>query len=179
MSLDLDVSLTREITIKDLLFKSREELIKLTQYNDMPYIQALQLKEGKRIEIDEKHVLKPNNVLCLKFQNTANEVYVTVTEIQPEPPYISEAESGITASVSMNGNDVLKYFLVTGIALSLSNYCNTDIYDERRCWSKERINTYDKFCNELKINIDSQEKKGVLNIETVCELFYANLRKHN
>lgn len=175
MSLDLDIKITKEVKFYDLLVGCRNELIKLTNFEDIPYIQAYQMKSGIKFTLEEDYLLKPDELLVFKFKDISDEVSMVITVIKPFPPYIMENEADTWAGISVQGSSSIKIFLASGLALCLANFCNSVILDERMFWCWKRECTYDVFSNRLKINI--KKNFNNLNFRDVCEIFFENIIK--
>lgn len=149
MSLDLDVKLTKEIRLDNLLSNSKSEMIKLTNFYDIPELQGFLLKSGSKAIPKENYVLKPDDVIIIKFQDISEEVNLIIIEMECMPLYVTEDEAGVWAGISIQGDNIVKTFLALGIALSLSALCDSNITDERNFWCGERESSYNSFLAKM------------------------------
>jgi len=69
MSIDLDVKLTKKITIAQLIIDSKRELQKITNVNDIPDIFVSRLENGVKLPIDMNDFLKAGDTFIIKFKD--------------------------------------------------------------------------------------------------------------
>lgn len=152
MSLDLNVKLTKDIKLKDLLANCRQELIRLTDFQEMPYLQASLMEAGIKAVPGEDYILTADDLMLINFRDHSDIVSIVITELELFPPYVMEEEAGIWAGISVQGGNRTKILLAAGIALSLAQMCNTGIEDDRMFWCKRRSSSYEEFFKDLKSN---------------------------
>lgn len=152
MSLDLDIKIHNGIKLKHVLIDTRNELIKITKYKNLPEMQSYILKQGSKYMPNDDYILNTDDMVIIKPQNCNNEVILVVTELEFYPPYITQDKVGIWAGISVQGANDQKLLLAASIALCLSKLCNSCILDERTVWSNKRQSTYNEFSNDLKIS---------------------------
>ena len=174
MSMDLDVKITRNIDINHMLTNCQKELVNLSNFKEMPEMEIFQLKNGLKVELNGDHLLEPGELLIIKFKNMAEEISLAITEINLLLPYIDKDEAGIWGGVSVQGEDESKFLLAAGIALYLSNYCNSNVIDERCFWTTERESDYESFSSSLKNN---KFPGNNVDFNLLCHLFYDMLPK--
>lgn len=178
MSMDLDVKLTKNTTIAQLISDSKRELQKITNVNDIPDISVSLWEKGVKLPVDKDDFLKPGDTFIIKFTELEEEISLTMTEVKLLPPYIDAEEAGIWAGVSVQGEEKVKYLLAAGVALFLSYNCDSVIIDESLYWNNKRISDYDSFYNSRKLNTTSLGKEKADNSFTnLCDLFYESLPK--
>ncbi len=152
MSIDLDTKLVKDVTIKDLLIGTKSELMNLINYIEIPDLEIKQLVKGQRYNIDENSILKSKMSLLINFKGAEDEVNVILTEIELSLPYIAEEDAGVWLGLSIQGEEPIKFFLASGIALYVSKICDSIIFDERSFWTINRENNFSSFSESIKLN---------------------------
>ena len=114
-----------------------EEIKKLTNLQTLPNLIIKQMDKGVEEIISDEIVLRPAELYLSEFYGYNNMINLTITEII-QAPYITKEEVGIWTGIFVQGESFIQLLLATGLALYLSQQCNTPIIDERCYWVNHR-----------------------------------------
>ncbi|CAH1224529.1 hypothetical protein PAECIP111890_05683 [Paenibacillus sp. JJ-223] len=174
MSLDLDVRMTRIIHMNALKKEISKEAVRLLKVETTPEVTIKQVLSGQRVDLGDTALFEESQAYAVAFRGMESEVGLAFTYLDPTLPYVDEEESGFWMGVMVQGErEPVEFALAAIIARSAAKISGpaSEIIDERKFWSSQRVNHYHDFVNDIEIG-DRFDR-----VEQASEEFYSKLPK--
>jgi hypothetical protein len=166
----LDVKLTRSITVGPMLERSRVALSRLLNIDDVPALVAWQVKRSG-LEPLAAHDIVPQGLWVAVgwADRPRGLVEIMVVPVEAVPGFVSDEEAGLYATINVMERWSLPHALVLACAISIAELCGTSVEDDEAFWTSTAASSPDAVLQALSL----QHKCS--SVEEAAEVFMRSI----